>query len=397
MAGQATETNTSPNSRLGRRPTSSFGRWIDALAMLAVTQRRKRQPWRGMLFATPTGLDVYLPGKGNAAPRRIGELRADGSEHFASRSDRRHLARMKRDPDRTVLRLSRDEIIEKTITVPTEARDVIAPIVQNQIEMISPWPVDRAIFDWDVADRASGPHVAVQVVVAGKASIRRHLDLAEKHGIAPKIIDYGDDAAASTEINLFQHRGAQPVRGRGVIQGVLLLLAVGAITSGTIGVLNGLADREALSWVEDRQAMAEQRAIAARKTTSQAASLEARYRLPSDEKVRRQPKVIILEALTRALPDGTWLQRLEINNDNLRIVGQSRDAAALIALLEASPFFSAVRLAAPVTPVPGGQQFVIEGRCAENLDALALLKTPITNEKPTTGGLQPLKRRGSEQ
>jgi general secretion pathway protein L len=234
------------------------------------------------------------------------------------------------------------------------------------------------------------------VVVAGKAAVNRHLELAEKHGIAPKIIDYGEDAAAATELNLFQQRDALPVRGRGLIQGLLLLLTVGAVTSGAVGLMGGLADREALTWVEDRHSLAEQRAVAARRITGQAARLETRYRLPSDEKIRRQPKVVMLEALTRVLPDGTWLQRLEINNDDLRLVGQSRDAAALIALLETSPFFKNVRLAAPVTPVSGGEQFVIEGRSTEGLDLFALLNQPAVND---VGGTPPqsTKRRESEQ
>jgi Tfp pilus assembly protein PilN len=50
--------------------------------------------------------------------------------------------------------------------------------------------------------------------------------------------------------------------------------------------------------------------------------------------------------LSRTLPEGAWLQSLQINDDEWQIDGYARDAAALIPRLEAGPGFEEVRFLA---------------------------------------------------
>jgi general secretion pathway protein L len=66
---------------------------------------------------------------------------------------------------------------------------------------------------------------------------------------------------------------------------------------------------------------------------------------------------IVLEALSRALPDGAYLTELRLENANLRIIGLANDAPSLIAPLEHSGHLTDVHFFAPTTRGPNDTLF----------------------------------------
>jgi general secretion pathway protein L len=79
--------------------------------------------------------------------------------------------------------------------------------------------------------------------------------------------------------------------------------------------------------------------------------------------------VIMLEALSRALPDMAYLTDLNIEGPTLRITGLTSDGPSLIAPLESSGHFADVRFFAPTTRSPDGTlfRFYIEARIQPRL------------------------------
>jgi len=59
--------------------------------------------------------------------------------------------------------------------------------------------------------------------------------------------------------------------------------------------------------------------------------------------------VMLLEALSGALPDDTWLTSLNLSGERLVIEGRSSSAAALVRRLEMTRGFGRVEFGAPVT------------------------------------------------
>jgi len=59
----------------------------------------------------------------------------------------------------------------------------------------------------------------------------------------------------------------------------------------------------------------------------------------------------LLDEMTRVIPDDTWVNRIDMNNGEIQLQGQSATAAGLITLIEASPMFHDVRFRSPVTQV----------------------------------------------
>jgi general secretion pathway protein L len=74
--------------------------------------------------------------------------------------------------------------------------------------------------------------------------------------------------------------------------------------------------------------------------------------------------VVLLDTLSRVIPDTAYLTELTLQSTTVRIVGMTNDAASLIAPLEQSGQFVDVHFFAPTTRAPDGASFVfhIEGR-----------------------------------
>lgn len=66
---------------------------------------------------------------------------------------------------------------------------------------------------------------------------------------------------------------------------------------------------------------------------------------------------IVLEALSRALPDGAYLTELRLENATLRIIGLANDAPSLVASLEHSGHLTDVHFFAPTTRGPNDTLF----------------------------------------
>jgi general secretion pathway protein L len=153
-----------------------------------------------------------------------------------------------------------------------------------------------------------------------------------------------------------QSRGALEItRIRRVL--MLVLAAAAAMAVISIGVSSIAAD----SLDSEQQDLTRQ--ISKRRAAMRQDGGNAQ-RMLERRKQTTAASVIILEALSKLLPDHTFVTELRVEGGKVQVTGLTRDAPSLIRLIEQSPHFERATFFAPTTQSPGepGERFHIEAR-----------------------------------
>jgi general secretion pathway protein L len=110
---------------------------------------------------------------------------------------------------------------------------------------------------------------------------------------------------------------------------------------------------------DDLQRQISQRRAALRLDSNSAGS---GFDLLAKRKQTTPSSVMVLEAISRVLPDTTYVTELRIDGDKVQVVGMTQDAPSLIRLMEQSPQFTRATFFAPTTRAANetGERFHIE-------------------------------------
>jgi general secretion pathway protein L len=214
---------------------------------------------------------------------------------------------------------------------------LIVPAYDDQIPDSSYYTVRKSVLGPVVAGlEAAGYAVgSVSVVDAGRALPADKPSLAEITGLA----------------------GGANVARRS------LTIGMAAAAAGLVAVVGAAHWRYASAGAEiDTQiAAADAQVRSLRKLLTDRDAKIAQIGMVRDEKKGTVPFVAIIEEMSRAIPDTTWLTEISVTGDMVRFAGFAQSAAALIPILESSPLFSAPTFVEPVVRVVNqeGERFSI--------------------------------------
>ena len=127
-----------------------------------------------------------------------------------------------------------------------------------------------------------------------------------------------------------------------VLAAILAVLVVTGIVSGK------LRDRSYLAALETEISRVEPQARRAASLDAEIARTRARIRLLDDFRLHSKADLDALNELTRLLAPPIWASSVELTRDALSIGGEAEQAAALLQLLDRSPFFQNSAFAMPI-------------------------------------------------
>jgi general secretion pathway protein L len=262
---------------------------------------------------------------------------------------------------RAELVLRANRFLFRPLELPKRAAEFLDGIVRAQIDRLTPWTPGEAVFSWTPPTDAPNDRIELTIAATARALVAPYVQAIADLGVASVVVLTvpADADLHGAPIKVFEQRA------RGVLEFdrirhalVALFIISGLAAAVTMGysafALDGLdAEQQALS-----QKVAVRRA-ALRTGPEFAVSAQ---RMLERRKQSTPSNVIVLEALSQILPDHTFVTELRIEGDKLQIVGVTRDAAALIALIEQSPHFTRATFYAPTTRTPGdpGERFHVE-------------------------------------
>ncbi len=265
--------------------------------------------------------------------------------------------------DPVILRLPKDEALRRDISLPLAAERDIEGILKHEVARQSPIEADNIYFDYRVTlrDRVQGT-LGVTLRIVRRDQVDALAGLCRDAGITLSAIAFaGDDmladggnlpadAAANRELKLRPR--IVPVLGLSVF--LLALVFVWAVFARGEMIESQLSDR-----IDDARA----RAATVERLERDLKAADRQVAFLSQQK-RTPAAIAVLAAVTRLLPDGSWLNEFEMNGDEVRIHGFSDSAASLIARFDSSPDFGDAQFRAPLMQgaTAGTQRFDISLR-----------------------------------
>jgi general secretion pathway protein L len=256
--------------------------------------------------------------------------------------------------------------LRRSLPLPAAARERLRDVLAFEIERQTPFAAADVHYDGRVLDVREDGQLLAELVVVPRA--RLDAALARLGPLAGWLegVDLVDADGRPLGVNLLppaqRLARANPWRLWNL---VLTLLALLALALGLAQIL------------ENRQTAADQlqREVAQRSEQARAVSLQ-RQRLVDavegnaylQERRNARPSVVELaDELARRLPDGTYLEKLAIDGEQLTLIGLSNQAAALVGRLEGASQWRAPALSGPLQPDPRtrGDRFTLVAQLNE--------------------------------
>jgi general secretion pathway protein L len=268
-----------------------------------------------------------------------------------------------------VLRLPEGTALWRRLVLPEAAAGDLRAALAFEMDRQTPFTAAEVLFDCVVVERGGG-HITVEMLLAPRAAVEQALAEARAAGIVPVAIEAA--APSAHRFNLL------PVAGSGRRDRLAFALAMAAVLMLPAAFAVGLDRRqETARHLDAEAALARGRAGAAIDLRGALDVLDRDALALAERKATRPAMVLLLDELTRALPDEVWLTQLEIADGEAQLWGYAPSASAVVRQLEQSAILHRAEFRAPVVQEAGHERFHIVAKLRTNIVA----KLPTEEEK----------------
>jgi general secretion pathway protein L len=334
-----------------------FGSWIAAVttALHFVTARIRSQPRILFVERDPDNFTARI------ASTRKGPMLPEASFH---------LLRGRPEPALTAqwqaalrgshidILLRPDRVLFRAVDFPKQAADFLDGMIRAQIDRLTPWPASEVEFGTTPPVPVGGERVALTVAATSKQKILPLLRIAADCGAA-SVAGLVNEPAAAEPIKLFDRALTGAAGGAIDIARMLRMTLIGAALAAAASLA---ISAYVGGWLDAEQQELQHRILqrrAALRLSEPGGSAET---LLAKRKQAQPSSVMVLEEISRVLPDTTYVTELRVEGDKMQVIGLTQDAPSLIRLLEQSPQFARATFFAPTTRSQSdpGERFHIE-------------------------------------
>jgi general secretion pathway protein L len=252
--------------------------------------------------------------------------------------------------------------MSRSLDFPKQAADFLDGMIRTQIDRLTPWTASDAAFGWSLLSDNTSERIDVGLVATSKDRIQPLIQLAADLGASSvavvTLLSAGADS--SRRIKLFENSFQGSIGSAFSVPKILrvTLLASAAAAAVALLVSSYLGDALDSEQQQLQGQISERRASLRLNSDGGGSGLG----LLAKRKQATPSSVMVLEAISRVLPDTTYVTELRIEGDKIQVVGLTQDAPSLIRLIEQSPQFTRATFFAPTTRAQNdpGERFHIE-------------------------------------
>ncbi|MDR0183586.1 PilN domain-containing protein [Lysobacter arvi] len=271
--------------------------------------------------------------------------------------------------------------LRRTLTLPAAAGDRLRDVVGFEIDRQTPFTVDSVAFDARLLGRRDNDGmIDAELIVVPRQRLDAPLAALGPMAASLAGIDLCADNGQPLGVNLLEPASRR--RHGDAFRYWNLALAAVAVIAIAATMWQLLANRRAAA--DELQARIASQATAARTAAEQRQALidliEGQAFLDR-ERAQRPTTVEVLDELTQRLPDSTYLEKLAVEDNNLLMIGLSREAPSLVQRLQGSKLWRAPSLTGALMPDP------VSGR--DRFTLTAELGAPASTAPRTTAPSPP--------
>ena len=252
-----------------------------------------------------------------------------------------------------ILELPDEHVAVRRVSVPAQAREFVDGIVRNQIERLSPWRADQAVHGFAIDPNGENQATLdVCVLIAARDAIDAAREQLAAIGLSvDRIVASSRTADGAEAVTLWSRLVDVSPEARSRM-GRQIGIGIAATIAACLGL--GLWAMVSAQFIRAESDDAATRIQSLRRQLQAPLTLKSAAALPANQRVWYEKEMspsaaIVLEALSRALPDTAHLTELSLQGATLTIAGVTSDAPSLIAPLEHSGSLTDVRFSAPTT------------------------------------------------
>jgi general secretion pathway protein L len=359
-----------------RSGATGFLRWwaaelaplVPAPARGAVARRRLRPV---VAFGGDTAT-LWRPvtREGAIAMERVAEVPLEGDSAAVAAAGHHAIASIARvayggvtGTPRVRIAIPASAVLRRTLTLPSAVEENLRQAIGYELDRLTPFKADELYYDAVIASRdASRRTIAVDFAAVRRPVVDAAIAHvagwgAEVHSVSP------DDpsTASPSRLNLVPDTSRTapapwkrwqfwaPFAGLALVAAVAVVLPVWQKRDYAIAVIN-------------KADAARQKAAVSERLRAELERASADYHFALERKYAWPPIVRVLDAVTRALPDDTWLTQLEIRtlpkgrerDREIVMRGESANAGRLIPVLEETGIVAQVAPRSPTTKIQPG-------------------------------------------
>ncbi len=357
-----------------------FDWWLGELASFVPLRLRSRLTHlgqRGRLVLAINPSEIALIHEQGSRVRQLGRI-AHGASDLASSDARQELLGglrrgmgvfAWRQPS-VCLRLPAADALRNSISLPLAAESNLREVISFELDRHTPFKAQDVHFAHRIVNRmGSPPRLRVELTVMTRAAVNAALAAAHNLGFKPDSVEIAGSDRNLPHCALALHDEKPTIRSFGR----RLNLALGMIAL----ILTGIAVYLPMQTEELSAERLQAQLAEVKKKTAEVVRVRGEIAALGEDgmflvnRKRRAPNVTeILAAITKAMPDETWLVEFQLSAAELQLAGFSASASDLIGFLEHTPLFRNTAFRSPVTQDPASQRerFHIAARVVSEAD-----------------------------
>jgi general secretion pathway protein L len=343
-----------------RQISEGFSRWIDTVAGSIHSLLERWAPQRQVQLTEGEQDTFTLHALGEIKDAILPDQQISITQGAVAESlSADWLAMLRGSRAELVLRPTR--FMFRPLELPKRAAEFLDGIVRAQIDRLTPWTVSEAVYSWTPPTEAANERIQLTVAATARTLVAPYVQALVDLGAASVVVSTvpQDAGAGAGPLKVLEQRSGGSIEVTRIRQILMLVFAVAALMA---VVSTGISSIAADSLDSEQQDLAHK--ITARRAAMRLGQDADSQAMLERRKQTTPASVIVLEALSKLLPDHTYVTELRIEGGKVQVAGITRDAPSLIRLMEQSPHFERATFFAPTTQSPGepGERFHIEAR-----------------------------------